>query len=724
MALPPLPAGFEVENQSAPPLPAGFELEGAAPEDSRTILGTVAAGIKAAGAGAIGTMANVIDPTPMFGMEKVYNPIRPDLEKTKTAAAQVVDKQRAQYAPGFAGQATGALTEIAANPLNYVGGSGKALVSGAEQAAVGLGKRLIGSGLTGTASGFIQGVGEGDSRNLNAGVGAVAGPVLTAAGQVVKSTASAGKSAVGAVANALRKPEAAAATYITGLNAANVAEKASVVQKVLNGSHEAASKVEDAAWSKLRADVADKAIATKEAKPLMDKLIEVQGNTLNNDSAGVIGRQLERLNRFVGNNLSIPAAELVGIRRTLSKASVRDAGLRDAVSYVDGILKNRLDVPSLETALNASKDKFARFDDQATVAKLIAGETTAASAGKVINPANAQAANNFKQVVGALTDEADVAQAKLTMQQGVASSLVQDAISSSDSAGGLIVSKNTLASNIAKLRNNNPELWGLLETKQRQALANLETGLRKGQNNPVSLLGNFAVKWGLRGTGLGELVPRVGVDDGVALKHITDMLQARPTAAAKPFVAPAATGAAATALVPKGQPVSPIAVPAAPAPAANDNSPAVPEHVIDRIIGIESGGRADAQNPNSSARGAGQFIKGTWLSLMKGEPEAEGKTPREILALRDDRRISRRMVEKYAGLNSDVLAKRGVEVSPATIYLSHLFDAPVAAKLAKADPSTPVLKIVGMNAVKANPNILKGRNVREVLAWADRKTRA
>src|SRR5690606_13525541 len=38
---------------------------------------------------------------------------------------------------------------------------------------------------------------------------------------------------------------------------------------------------------------------------------------------------------------------------------------------------------------------------------------------------------------------------------------------------------------------------------------------------------------------------------------------------------------------------------------------------VARTIGLESGGRADAKNPNSSATGAAQFTKGTWLDVLK-----------------------------------------------------------------------------------------------------------
>ena len=67
-----------------------------------------------------------------------------------------------------------------------------------------------------------------------------------------------------------------------------------------------------------------------------------------------------------------------------------------------------------------------------------------------------------------------------------------------------------------------------------------------------------------------------------------------------------------------------------------------PEQLAERISAVESGGNAYAKNPNSSATGAGQFLKATWLSLMKSnEPElVRGMSDDEILKLRNDKALS------------------------------------------------------------------------------------
>src|SRR5690606_14184814 len=86
------------------------------------------------------------------------------------------------------------------------------------------------------------------------------------------------------------------------------------------------------------------------------------------------------------------------------------------------------------------------------------------------------------------------------------------------------------------------------------------------------------------------------------------------------------------------------------------------DQFVDRIIGIESGGRADAKNPNSSATGAGQFISSTWLGMVrKYRPDLmNGRTNGEVLALRNDYALSREMTRLYAQENANFLAAQGL----------------------------------------------------------------
>lgn len=144
--------------------------------------------------------------------------------------------------------------------------------------------------------------------------------------------------------------------------------------------------------------------------------------------------------------------------------------------------------------------------------------------------------------------------------------------------------------------------------------------------------------------------------------------------------------------------------------------------LIDSIIGAESGGDANAKNPNSSATGAGQFISSTWLDTIKAaRPDlAQGKSDDELLALRSDPQLSRQMTEAYAAQNGEVLAKAGHPVTPGNTYLAHFAGPQGAVSVLNADPAAPVSSVMSPGAMKANP-FLQNMTVADLRAWADRK---
>ncbi len=149
----------------------------------------------------------------------------------------------------------------------------------------------------------------------------------------------------------------------------------------------------------------------------------------------------------------------------------------------------------------------------------------------------------------------------------------------------------------------------------------------------------------------------------------------------------------------------------------------VTDSFVDKTIGVESGGKADAKNPNSSALGQGQFIKSTWLRLVDAHKPswAEGLDEVGILEKRKEPDASRWAIRLYAEQNMSVLQRAGIAVSHAALYLSHMLDGPVAAKLYKARPNTSVKSIVGVAAFQANKTLMKGKKAKELIAWAERK---
>ena len=144
--------------------------------------------------------------------------------------------------------------------------------------------------------------------------------------------------------------------------------------------------------------------------------------------------------------------------------------------------------------------------------------------------------------------------------------------------------------------------------------------------------------------------------------------------------------------------------------------------LVDSIIGAESGGNPNAQNPNSSAGGLGQFIDSTWLAMLKQErPDlVEGRSPQELLALKSDPALSRQMTEAYASQNGKILSNAGFEANPGNTYLAHFAGPQGAVKVLSADPGAPVEAILGQQAVAANP-FLKGMTAADLQTWAARK---
>lgn len=144
--------------------------------------------------------------------------------------------------------------------------------------------------------------------------------------------------------------------------------------------------------------------------------------------------------------------------------------------------------------------------------------------------------------------------------------------------------------------------------------------------------------------------------------------------------------------------------------------------IADRIVGAESGGRADARNPRSSALGSGQFINSTWLNTIKSaRPDlAAGKSDAELLALRTDPTLSREMTQVYADQNASALRSGGYEPTPGNTYLAHFAGPGGARKILGSDPSTPITQVMTPAAIQANP-FLRNMTAGDVRSWADRK---
>ncbi|SFA51961.1 Peptidase family M23 [Paracoccus halophilus] len=146
------------------------------------------------------------------------------------------------------------------------------------------------------------------------------------------------------------------------------------------------------------------------------------------------------------------------------------------------------------------------------------------------------------------------------------------------------------------------------------------------------------------------------------------------------------------------------------------------ESLIGHIIRVESAGNARARNPRSTATGLGQFIESTWLRMMRSyRPDlVAGMTRRELLDLRLDPEMSRRMVRRLAQENEAYLRARGHSISAGRLYLAH-FLGPAGADLAlRADPGQQVHEVMGAAVVSANP-FLRGWSIGQLQNWAERR---
>jgi hypothetical protein len=154
--------------------------------------------------------------------------------------------------------------------------------------------------------------------------------------------------------------------------------------------------------------------------------------------------------------------------------------------------------------------------------------------------------------------------------------------------------------------------------------------------------------------------------------------------------------------------------------------------VVDRIIAVESGGDPNAKNKRSSATGAGQFLDETWLEMIRTyrRDVAEGRSEKEILELRRDPELTRAIITRLVKRNAAMLKKRGLPVTPGTLYLTHFAgpagavavlsvsdDADAASLMARADSTGRTTR---EKLVYANP-FLKEFKVGDLKNWANRK---
>jgi hypothetical protein len=156
--------------------------------------------------------------------------------------------------------------------------------------------------------------------------------------------------------------------------------------------------------------------------------------------------------------------------------------------------------------------------------------------------------------------------------------------------------------------------------------------------------------------------------------------------------------------------------------------------VAEQIIKVESNGDFNAKNKRSSATGLGQFVNETWLVLVRTHrPDlAKDRSENEVLELRRDPGISREMTVRFAKRNAGLLMKRGLPITPATLYLAHFAGSAGAAAILSAEEHADAATIMASadatgktdraKLVKLNP-FLDRLTIANLKLWAERKMR-
>jgi hypothetical protein len=156
--------------------------------------------------------------------------------------------------------------------------------------------------------------------------------------------------------------------------------------------------------------------------------------------------------------------------------------------------------------------------------------------------------------------------------------------------------------------------------------------------------------------------------------------------------------------------------------------------VVEQIIKVESDGNPDAKNKRSSATGLAQFLEETWLRLIRTHrPDlVVAHSESEILELRRDADLSREIAARFTRGNAEMLRRRGLPVTPGTLYLAHFAGAAGAVAILSADEQADAASTMASadvsgrtsreKLVRANP-FLQSLTVADLKTWADRKMR-
>jgi len=129
------------------------------------------------------------------------------------------------------------------------------------------------------------------------------------------------------------------------------------------------------------------------------------------------------------------------------------------------------------------------------------------------------------------------------------------------------------------------------------------------------------------------------------------------------------------------------------------------DQFLDRLMMAESGGKAFAKNPKSTAIGPFQFIASTWLQIANKHfgDETKDLKPHEVLRLRTDMALARRAARIYSEDNAAFLVANGHKATFPHLRLAFLVGPGGAIRVLGAKSETPVATLLGATVIGANP---------------------
>jgi hypothetical protein len=159
----------------------------------------------------------------------------------------------------------------------------------------------------------------------------------------------------------------------------------------------------------------------------------------------------------------------------------------------------------------------------------------------------------------------------------------------------------------------------------------------------------------------------------------------------------------------------------------NTVSRTVSDETLNAIITIESAGKPRIKATTSSASGLFQFLDATWMGVVqKHRPDlSRGRTRAQVLDLRFDPKIA---IELGARFTEDNQHAIGMDCTGGDLYLAHFLGTGDAKDFFRADPATPVTKLVTEGVIRANKSVMLNKdgspkNAGQIRAWAARRMR-